>query len=94
MCGCATHQKQATVQPAEVTCGALTLMVEDMTCGHCASTIEKAIAAALPGTTVDANPLSKLVSVHGSTDRVRIEAAVSDAGYTPSRYTLNASALG
>jgi copper chaperone len=94
MCGCATHQKQATVQPADVTCGALTLMVEDMTCGYCASTIEKAIAAALPGTIVDANPVSKLVSIHGSTDRARIEAAVSNAGYTPSHYTLHADPLG
>jgi copper chaperone len=66
-------------------------MVEDMTCGHCANTIEKAIATALPGTTVDANPVSKLVSVHGSTDWERIQAAVSGAGYTPSRYTLTVS---
>jgi copper chaperone len=72
----------------------LTLQVEDMTCGHCASTAEKAIAAALPGTTVDANPVSKLVSVHGSTDWDRIQAAVSNAGYTPSSRTSTISALG
>ncbi len=93
MCGCATRQT-GLAKPSEAVCGALTLRVEDMTCSHCASTIEKAIAAALPGTTVDANPVSKLVSIHGSTDWDAVEAIVSGAGYTPTRRILTTAALG
>ncbi|WP_343038374.1 heavy-metal-associated domain-containing protein [Microvirga arsenatis] len=62
---------------------ALTLRVEDMTCGHCAGTIKKAIETGLPGTSVEADPASKLVSVRGSTDLTSIKALVSEAGYTP-----------
>ena len=93
MCGCATRQNE-TATPSETVCGALTLKVEDMACSHSARTIEKAIAAALPGTTVDAIPVSKLVSVHGSTDWDAVRAIVSGAGYTPARYTLTTAALG
>jgi copper chaperone len=70
MCGCSTHQTQET-------------QVEDMTCGHCAGTIKKAIETGLPGTQVDADPASKLVSVRGSTDLSSIKALVTEAGYTP-----------
>ena len=93
MCGCATHQNQKAT-PSETVCGAVTLKVEDMTCSHCASTIEKAITAALPGTMVDANPVSKLVSVHGSTDWDTIKAIVSGAGYTPTCCAVTTLALG
>jgi copper chaperone len=93
MCGCATHQNQTTT-PSKTVCGAVTLKVEDMTCSHCASTIEKAITAALPGTMVDANPVSKLVSVHGSTDWDTIKAIVSGAGYTPTCCAVTTLALG
>ncbi|ANY83229.1 hypothetical protein BB934_29325 (plasmid) [Microvirga ossetica] len=61
----------------------LSLKVEDMTCGHCAGTIRKAIETGLPGTSVEADPASKLVSVLGSTDLVSIKAIVAEAGYTP-----------
>jgi copper chaperone len=70
MCGCSTHQTQET-QVVERDPAALTLRVEDMTCGHCA------------GTQVDADPASKLVSVRGSTDLSSIKALVTEAGYTP-----------
>ena len=93
MCGCATRQNEITT-PSKTVCGELTLQIEDMTCSHCASTIEKAIEAALPGTTVDANPVSKLVSVHGSTDWDAVRAIVSGAGSTPARCTLTNAALG
>jgi copper chaperone len=82
MCGCSTHQNQ-TSQPVELHPNALTLRVEDMTCGHCAGTIKKAIETGLPGTSVEADPASKLVSVRGSTDWTSIKALVTDAGYTP-----------
>ncbi|WP_099513514.1 heavy-metal-associated domain-containing protein [Microvirga ossetica] len=82
MCGCSTHQteaSQAVDRPPDV----LSLKVEDMTCGHCAGTIRKAIETGLPGTSVEADPASKLVSVLGSTDLVSIKAIVAEAGYTP-----------
>lgn len=82
MCGCSTHQTQSN-QAVEGDPAALTVRVEDMTCGHCAGTIKKAIEAALPGTRVEANPASKLVSVRGSTDLGTIRALVTEAGYTP-----------
>jgi copper chaperone len=82
MCGCSTHQTQLT-QVAERDPAALTLRVEDMTCGHCAGTIKEAIETGLPGTSVEADPASKLVSVHGSADLTSIKALVTEAGYTP-----------
>ncbi|MCG7392932.1 heavy-metal-associated domain-containing protein [Microvirga sp. ACRRW] len=82
MCGCSTHQSQSS-QPLERHSDALTLRVEDMTCGHCAGTIRKAIETGLPGTQVEADPASKLVSVRGSTDLTSIKALVTAAGYTP-----------
>jgi len=82
MCGCSTHQTQAT-QTLERDPTAFTLRVEDMTCGHCAGTIKKAIEMGLPDTTVEADPASRLVSVRGSTDLISIKALVTEAGYTP-----------
>jgi copper chaperone len=82
MCGCSTHQSQAT-QTIEHDPAALILRVEDMTCGHCAGTIRKAIERGLPGTSVEADPATKLVSIHGSTDLSSIKALVKEAGYTP-----------
>jgi copper chaperone len=83
MCGCSTHQSENTGQAATSKDGSLTLRVEDMTCGHCAGTIKKAIETGLPGTNVEADPASKLVSVRGSTDLSAIKALVTEAGYTP-----------
>lgn len=82
MCGCNTHQTQTT-QTVDHDPTALTLRVEDMTCGHCAGTIKTAIETSLPGTSVEADPASKLVSVRGSTDLTTIQALVIEAGYTP-----------
>jgi len=82
MCGCSTHTSQEN-QAVKRDPSALTLRVEDMTCGHCAGTIKKAIETSLPGTRVEADPASKLVSVVGSTDLSTIEALVTEAGYTP-----------
>ena len=62
---------------------ALTLRVEDMTCGHCATTIKEAIETGLPGTRVEADPTSKLVSICGSTGLSSVKALVTEAGYTP-----------
>jgi copper chaperone len=82
MCGCSTHQSHAD-QYAERDPAAITLRVEDMTCGHCADTVRKAIENGLPGTSVEADSVSKLVSIRGSTDVNSVEALVIEAGYTP-----------
>ena len=83
MCGCSTHQAQSGTT-AERDPNALTLKVEDMTCGHCASTITKAIEAGLPGARVQADPATNLVSIQGTQDVAKIEALITGAGYTPS----------
>ena len=84
MCGCSTHQTSSAGQTALPKAGNLTLRVEDMTCGHCAGTIKKAVESSLPGTQVDADPASKLVSICGTADLVAVKAIVAEAGYTPS----------
>lgn len=84
MCGCPTHRPEETGQAAAATAGALTLHVEDMTCGHCAGTIKKAIESSLPGTQVDPDLRSKLVSIRGGADLSAVKAIVARAGYTPS----------
>jgi copper chaperone len=82
MSGCSTHQAES-VTTAERDPNALTLKVEDMTCGHCASTITKAVEAGLPGTSVQADPATKLVSIRGTRDLAKVEALITGAGYTP-----------
>lgn len=84
MCGCSTHRSEEAGQAATPDVGALTLRVEDMTCGHCAGTIKKAIESTLPGTQVDPDPGTKLVSIRGTADRSAVKAIVMAAGYTPS----------
>jgi|GEM_PF-172157 len=83
MCACQQHSDtaaKATTAPE----GAISFRVEDMTCGHCASTIKKAIEDQLPGSAVTADPTSKLVNVVGTIDFAAIKSIVSGAGYTPS----------
>ena len=85
MCGCSSHRSGEVTKTAMPNPGGLTLRVEDMTCGHCAGTIRKAVEAALPGTQVDPDPATKLVSVRGTADLPAVRAAIAAAGYTPSR---------
>jgi copper chaperone len=62
----------------------LTFKVEDMTCGHCAQSIVKAITKGMPNARVHADPVSKRVIVGGVTDMAAVQALVSKAGFTPS----------
>jgi copper chaperone len=87
MCGCSTHQAAST-KVAERDNDVLTLSVEDMTCGHCAATITKAILAGFPGAVVVADPASKTVRVSGTTDLAAVRVLIAGAGYTPSEVTL------
>jgi copper chaperone len=82
MFGCSIDQTQVS-QAIDRYSDVLTLKVEDMTCSQCAGTIKKAIVTRLPGTSVEADPVSNLVSVLGNADLSSIKALVGEAGYTP-----------
>ncbi len=84
MCSCQQHSNSASETVTTPSPDGLNFRVDDMTCGHCASTIKNAIETTLPGTTVDADPASKLVNVTGFGDYAAIKAIVTGAGYTPS----------
>jgi copper chaperone len=83
MCGCSTRQAEKSVDTAAAFPDALTVRVEDMTCGHCAGAIAKAIENGLPGATVQADPASKIVRVSGTTDLAAVRVLIAGAGYTP-----------
>jgi len=83
MCSCQQHST-ATAVTTPTPNGAVSFRVEDMTCGHCAGTIKQAIEGRIPGTSVTADPGSKLVSVQGGADVAAIRSAITAAGYTPS----------
>jgi copper chaperone len=58
--------------------------VNDMTCGHCVSTITKAVKTVDPGATVQIDLASHLVTVEpGAADAATVGAAIREAGYTP-----------
>ena len=58
--------------------------VKDMTCGHCAGAITQAVEAADPGARVQVDLVAHRVQIHPvSSDRARLAAAISAAGYTP-----------
>ncbi len=83
MCSSHQHHENEASHHAQDP-AAVTLRVEDMTCGHCAGTIKKAIETSIPGTQVSADPSSKLVSVSGGADFARLREIVAEAGYTAS----------
>lgn len=82
MCGCGAHQSRPSQAP-ERDPVALIFRIKDMTCGHCAGAITKAVEAGLPGAKVEADPASKIVLVRGTTDLSRVRSLIADAGYTP-----------
>ena len=59
--------------------------VPDMTCGHCVKTITGAVNAAAPGATVAVDLPSHRVTVSGTDQADKVEAAIPDAGYEPQR---------
>jgi copper chaperone CopZ len=58
-------------------------IVKDMTCGHCASTITKAVQALDPQAKVTIDLASHRVQVDSRLDAATVSAAVRQAGYTP-----------
>jgi copper chaperone len=58
--------------------------VSDMTCGHCVSTITKALKAADKDAKVQIDLATHRVQVEpAAADAAEIEEAIKDAGYTP-----------
>lgn len=61
-----------------------TFRVDDMTCGHCASTITKAIKATDKDAKVTIDLAQHLVMVEPTeADAQEVSDAITDAGYTP-----------
>ncbi len=62
----------------------ITFEVKDMTCGHCVSTITKALKATDQDARVQIDLARHLVSVEPVTaDAARLADAIQEAGYTP-----------
>ncbi|MNX73995.1 Heavy-metal-associated domain protein [compost metagenome] len=59
--------------------------VPDMTCGHCVKSITSAVTQAVPGATVAADVASHRVTVTGTDQADKVEAAIREAGYEPAR---------
>jgi copper chaperone len=60
-----------------------TFKVDDMSCGHCTASIEKAIHEVDPGAQVACDLGTKQVRVDGALDIEAHAAAIRDAGYEP-----------
>lgn len=59
--------------------------VEDMTCGHCAGTITRALKEADASARVEISLRDKLVKVESRLAAEEIAAAIREAGYSPER---------
>ena len=57
--------------------------VADMTCGHCASTITKAVKGADPNAKIEISLREHLVKVDSALSAQVIGECIADAGYTP-----------
>ncbi|MCU0942374.1 MAG: heavy-metal-associated domain-containing protein [Hydrogenophaga sp.] len=62
----------------------ITFEVNDMTCGHCVSTITKALKATAKDAKVEVDLATHRVQVESvSADAAEVAQAIKDAGYTP-----------
>jgi copper chaperone len=62
----------------------ISFRIEDMTCGHCASTITQAVKAVDPQAQVRVDLGSHLVQIEPATGTAAaLQAAIDEAGYTP-----------
>jgi copper chaperone len=62
----------------------ITFEVNDMTCGHCVSTITRALKATDPKARVEIDLAAHRVQVEpASTDADELADAIKEAGYTP-----------
>ena len=62
----------------------VTFEVQDMTCGHCVSSITKAVRAIDQGAQVTADLATRRVQIEPTkSDRTQLSDAMREAGYTP-----------
>jgi copper chaperone len=62
----------------------VTFEVQDMTCGHCVSSITKAVRAIDQGAQVTADLATHRVQIEpAESDRTQLSDAIREAGYTP-----------
>lgn len=59
----------------------LKLKVPQMTCGHCAATIEKAVKSLDPAAKVQVDLGTKIVTVETTSDETRVKDVIEAAGY-------------
>ncbi len=59
----------------------LKLKVEDMSCGHCAATVQKAVRSVDPAADVKVDLAGGTVSVASNAEDNRIREAIEKAGY-------------
>lgn len=59
----------------------LKLRVENMTCGHCAATVQKSVRSIDPAATVDVDLAAGTVFVETDADQARVSEAIRSAGY-------------
>lgn len=70
----------------------ITFRVDDMTCGHCVSTITRAVAATAADAKVTADLARHLVTIEASEGEAQALAeAIAEAGYTPVPVAAGAS---
>jgi copper chaperone len=61
----------------------VTFQVNDMTCGHCASAISRAVASVDKNARLDIRIQQKLVRIGSTAPVAELAEAIQDAGYTP-----------
>jgi len=62
----------------------ITFEVQDMTCGHCVSTITRAVKALDAQASVQVDLAAHRVAIEGATaDAAALQAAITEAGFTP-----------
>lgn len=61
----------------------VTFQVNDMTCGHCAGAISRAVASVDKDARMDIRIQQKLVRVSSTASAAELAEAIQDAGYTP-----------
>ena len=59
----------------------LKLTIPDMSCGHCAATIEKAAKSVDPAAEVDVDLTTKVAVIATTAPANRVRSAIRDAGY-------------
>ncbi len=67
----------------------LNLKVPEMTCGHCASTVEKAVKGVDPKAKVTVDLGASTVSVEGAADEDAVAAAILQAGYANEKLAVS-----